>query len=210
VLATLPDSARRRVPLRMRRQLPIVAVVALLAVAAALVVILVREGIDRTESGTGQGTAKPPAGNRVVSVKRTSASAFDPLGDDEEHNSEEPLVVDKDSGTKWSTETYQGGNLGKDGVGIYVDADPGVGAKSIEIETPDPGWTAEIRVADGKRPPAEIDGWQKAASGEVNRKRKRFKLNGDRHRYYLVWITDLGDGAERAVITDIALFAHRG
>ncbi len=209
ILATLPESARRHVPLRIRRPLPIVALVALIAVAVAIVAILAKEGIDRTESGTGQGTANPPAGNRVVSVKRTSASAFDPLGDDEEHTAEEPLAVDKDGGTAWSTESYQGGNLGKDGVGIYVDADPGVGARSIEIDTNETGWTAEIRVADGKKPPEDIGDWDKVAGGEVTKKRKRFKLNGDRHRYFLVWITDLGEGNERVSITDIALFAPR-
>ena len=78
---------------------------------------------------------------------------FDPAGDDEEHDGEAPLAVDKEPGTDWTTEGYSAGQLGKDGVGIYVDADPGVDARSIAIDTPDPGWKAEIRVADGDSPP---------------------------------------------------------
>jgi serine/threonine-protein kinase len=209
VLRTLPDSARRRLPLRMRRPLPIVAIIALLAVAAALTAVLLKEGVDRTQRGTGQGTVKPEPGTRVVSVKRTSAQDFDPLGDDEEHHSEAQLAVDKDPGTDWTTEGYTGDQLGKDGVGIYVDADPGVDARSIAIDTPDPGWKAEIRVAEGNKPPSGIDGWEKVAGGTVDKKRKRFKLDGKRHRYYLVWITGLAPGSERVKIAEITLFAPR-
>jgi serine/threonine-protein kinase len=209
VLRTLPDSARRRLPLRMRRRLPIVAIVAIIAAAAALGIVLLKEGVDRTQRGTGQGTVKPEPGTRVVSVKRTSAHDFDPAGDEEEHNGQVGLAVDKEPGTDWTTEGYSAGQLGKDGVGIYVDAEPGVDARSIAIDTPEPGWKAEIRVADGNSPPEEIAGWKKVAGGTVTGKRKRFKLNGDRHRYYLVWITALAPGEERVKISEITLFAPR-
>jgi serine/threonine-protein kinase len=142
-------------------------------------------------------------------VKRTSAEDFDPAGDGEEHSDEADRAVDKDSGTDWSTEGYTGGQLGKDGVGIYVDADPGVEARSIEIDTPDPGWTADVLVARGDSPPKEIGGWDKVAGGTIDSKRKRFRLDGDRHRYYLVWITALAPGAERVKISEITLFAPR-
>jgi serine/threonine-protein kinase len=193
----------------MRRPLPIVAVIALIGAAAALGVVLLKEGVDRTQRGTGQGTVKPEPGTRVVSVKRTSAQDFDPAGDDEEHSGEAPLAVDKEPGTDWTTEGYSGGQLGKDGVGIYVDAEPGVDARSIAIDTSDPGWEAEIRVADGNSPPKAIDGWEKVAGGTVDAKRKRFRLPGDRHRYYLVWITGLPPGEERVKIAEITLFAPR-
>jgi hypothetical protein len=186
-----------------------VAIIALLAATAVLTVVLIQQGVDRTERGTGQGTVKPEPGTRAVSVKRTSATAFDPAGDDEEHDGEAPLAVDKDPGTQWTTEGYRASNLGKEGVGIYVDADPGVGARSIAIDTPDPGWQAEIRVADGASPPKEISGWEKVAGGTVSGKRKRFRLKGERHRYYLVWITALAPGSERVKISEITLFAPR-
>ena len=110
--------------------------------------------MDRTERGTGQGKVKAPPGTKVVSVKRTSAQDFDPLGDDDEHADQAFLAVDKDPGTSWTTESYSGATLaGKKGVGLYVDAAPGVAATSIEIDTPKPGWQAEIHVApDGDAP----------------------------------------------------------
>ena len=210
VLRTLPESARRRLPLRMRRPLPIVAIVALIAAAVALGVVLLKEGVDRTQRGTGQGTVKPEPGTRVVSVKRTSAQDFDPAGDDEEHGAEAPLAVDKDPGTDWTTEGYSGADLGKEGVGIYVDADPGVDARSIAIDTPDPGWKAEIRVADGNEPAeGDLAAGRRSPAARSTGKRKRFRLNGDRHRYYLVWITGLAPGAERVKISEITLFAPR-
>jgi tRNA A-37 threonylcarbamoyl transferase component Bud32 len=211
VLRTLPEGARRQLPFRLRRRRTpmIVAFIVLVLVAIPTIYLLGREAAHRTTRGTGAGTVKPEPGTRVVSVKRTSATAFDPLGDEEEHDSETPLAVDKDPGTDWTTEGYTGGNLGKDGVGIYVDADPGVDARSIEIDTPEPGWTAEIRVTDGASPPKSLDGWTKVAGGTVDSKRKRFRLKGDRHRYYLVWITALAPGSERVKISEINLFAPR-
>jgi tRNA A-37 threonylcarbamoyl transferase component Bud32 len=212
VLRTLPEGTRRRLPLRLRRRKgPIIAIVVLLVLVAVPVVYLAaREGVDRTQRGTGTGTVKPEPGTRVVSVKRTSATDFDPLSTDkEEHHTETPNAVDKDPGTDWTTEGYTGGDLGKEGVGIYVDADPGVDARSIEIDTPEPGWTAEIRVADGASPPKDLGDWTKVAGGTVDAKRKRFHLKGDRHRYYLVWITALAPGAERVKISEITLFAPR-
>ena len=36
-----------------------------------------------------------------------------------------------------------------------------------------------------------------------------FRLDGKRHRYYLVWITGLAPGSERVKIAEITLFAPR-
>src|SRR6185312_4693565 len=80
VIATLPESARRRLPFRLRRKVPIFAVIGVLLLGGAVAAVLLLQGVERTQRGTGEGTVKPPAGNRVVSVKRTSAQDFDPLG----------------------------------------------------------------------------------------------------------------------------------
>src|SRR5271165_1775112 len=60
-------------------------------------------------------------------------------------------VVDSDPNTTWSTEQYYEGNLKKPGgvgLGLYLDAAPGVAGKAIEIETPTPGFAAQVYVAD--------------------------------------------------------------
>jgi eukaryotic-like serine/threonine-protein kinase len=174
-------------------------------------VLLLKETVDRTQRGTGQGTIEAPAGERVVSVGSTSASDYDPLGDDDEHPERAPFAVDREPGTTWTTETYSSGLEGsnKTGVGIYVDAKPGVEAVRMEIQSPDTGWQAEIFGATGNRVPESIDeGWSRLGGGVVRSDHQRFRLaaSGERYRYYLVWITALAEAVPRVEIDEIALF----
>ena len=184
--------------------------VLLLVVGVSLVVLLLKEGVDRAERGTGSGSIEAPAGEKVVSVASTSARDYDPLGDDEEHPERAPLVVDRQPDTTWTTESYSSGLEGanKAGVGIYLDAKPGVEAVRMEIQSPEQGWRAEIFGASGTRVPESIEaGWERLGGGEVRSDHQRFRLaaSGERYRYYLVWITELPPGAGRVEIGEIAL-----
>jgi eukaryotic-like serine/threonine-protein kinase len=210
VLRTLPPETRRRLPFRLRHPLPVLGVIAVLAAAAVIVTLLALEAEDRAQRGTGPGKIEAPAGESVVSVARTSAEDYDPQGDQAEHSDEAPLVVDREPGTTWSTETYSDGieGAGKEGVGIYVDAKPGVEAVRMEIQTTEPGWTAEIYGANGDAVPPDIDtGWTRIGDVNMRRDRQRFRINeqGESFRYYLVWITSLPE-SQRAEISEIALF----
>jgi serine/threonine-protein kinase len=213
VLRTLPASAQRRVPWRLRvaKRAAIVAMLGVVAVALVLVLVL-GEAAQRVERGTGAPRAKPPAGNRTVSVKRSSAHDYDPAGDDTEHADEAPRAVDGDPGTAWSTETYSdhmiAGAAGpKDGVGLYVDAKPQVEATSILIQTPEAGWKADVYAAPKGEVPEDISGWTKVGGGTVDKKKKRFTLDtgGEPYRYYLVWITELPPDADNVRISDVSL-----
>jgi serine/threonine-protein kinase len=211
VLRTLPPSTRRRLPFRLRHPLPILGVIGLFAVLVAIVALLLKEGVDRTQKGTGSGTNTAPVGEQVVSLARASATDYDPLGDDEEHHSQAPLVVDRDRGTSWTTEGYSSGLEGanKPGVGIYLDAKPSVDAVRMEIQSADPGWKAEIYGAPGDRVPETItSGWTKLGGGTVKSDRQRFQLDsqGKRYRYYLVWITALPPSSTRVEISELFLF----
>jgi tRNA A-37 threonylcarbamoyl transferase component Bud32 len=211
VLRTLPPQARRRLPFRMRHPLPVLGTVLLLAVCAVVLVLLLKEGVDRAQRGTGAGDIEAPAGEQVVSVGSTSANDYDPLGDDEEHPELAARVVDRDPGTRWTTESYSSGLEGanKAGAGIYVDAKPGVEAVRMEIQSPETGWRAEIFGATGSRVPESIDaGWARLGGGGVRSDHQRFRLaaSGERYRYYLVWITELPPTSQRVEISEIALF----
>jgi tRNA A-37 threonylcarbamoyl transferase component Bud32 len=213
VIATLPASTRRRLPFRLRRRVPVFAVVGVLLLGGAVAAALLFQGVERTQRGTGAGTGKPPAGTKVVSVRRTSAQDFDPIGGDDEHAEQAHLAVDRSPDTSWTTESYSGGTLaGKAGVGLYIDAAPSVDATQIEIDTPKTGWQAEIQVApDGDAPtaaPGKTNDWKKVGGGTVRRRQQRFTLRtgGKRYRYYLVWITKLPPGQERVEISEVTLF----
>jgi tRNA A-37 threonylcarbamoyl transferase component Bud32 len=216
VLRTLPADARRRLPLRLRLRVPVLLLILMLAVAGTVLYLLLDEAADRAQRGTGTGGTKAAPGERIVSVKRTSANDYDPLGDGEEHADEAFRAVDQDSGTSWTTEQYSGNVLnkptGEPGVGLYVDAEPSVNGKSLEIQTPEPGWTMEI-YASRSRPTDEwpSDIWTPLADGTVEREKQSFKLDtGDRqYRYYLVWITALPPGENQVEITQLTLSAPR-
>ncbi len=167
----------------------------------------------RVEKGTGTGRLEEqtPTGTKVVSVRRASAHAFDPLGDGTEHSDAASRSVDRDEATAWSTESYQDGleGAGKTGVGLYIDAKPKVNAVALQIDTPEPGWKATIYAAPpGPAPDSFPEGWTKVGGGTVSSKSKRFPLDtgGTAYRYYLVWITKLAPDAESAEISEIRLF----
>jgi eukaryotic-like serine/threonine-protein kinase len=209
VLRTLPGETRRRLPLRLRWQIPLLAIVAVGAALSGIIYFGLQEAADRAERGTGPGRIEAPQGQKVVSVGGASAMDYDPLGGDGEHPAEVNRVVDRQPGTVWSTESYDGGTLNnKDGVGIYLDAKPRVEAVAIAIETPKPGWRAEF-YGSSTTPPESwpSDAWQPLGEGTVRKREQRFEIDteGKAYRYYLVWITALPEGDQRVEIDELAL-----
>jgi serine/threonine-protein kinase len=215
VIRTLPASAKRRLPLRLRNRKNAIAgfVLGVLVIAAILTLVLI-EGANRIESGTGAPQAKAPTGTRSVSVPRGSAVAYDPFGDEVEHSDEAARAVDNDPATVWTTEEYSDhvitGSAGpKEGVGLYVDAKPDVAASAMRILTPKPGWTATIYAAPAGAAPETLDEWTEVGGGEVAKNKQNFALdtNGTRYRYYLVWITELPpEPDDRVEIGEVALY----
>ena len=206
VIRTLPPRARRRLPFRLRHP----GVLAVLALAAAGVAVAVLVGLsEQTHRGTGTvDHVKQPPGLMQVGLAQDSATDYDPYGTGSkgEHTAERNFVVDRDPSTFWSTETYRGGLGNKPGVGIYIDASPGVAARALQVTTPDPGWTAAVYAVD-HGPPQDISGWTLVSPARtVTERDQRFDLNAGGHafRYYLLWITKLPQG--QAKVSEIYLF----
>jgi eukaryotic-like serine/threonine-protein kinase len=210
VLRTLPSRARRRLPLRMRH--PVRLVVALLLVGAAVAVALILAA-DRAERGA-QGTRNIPTPQNTdlipISLGQSNAKDYDPLGDNKsEHPREAKLVVDGETSTQWTTETYEGNTLGtKAGVGIYVVADPTVAARQMQVVSPTKGWSGAVYVAEAGPPPTSIEGWTRVGDIKSAKPSTRLKLDtaGNRFRYYLVWITKLPPEADKVEISEIRLW----
>ena len=61
---------------------------------------------------------------------------------------------------------------------------PSVDAVRVEIQSPKPGWKADIYGANGSHAPESIDaGWTKLAGGTVRSDHQRFKLDTGGKRY---------------------------
>ena len=207
VLRSLSPRARRRLPLRMRVK-PAAAVAFLLLVVAGVAAILIFAR-DHTERGTRPPTVKTPPGLKAVNLTTKAAHDYDPDGDGKEHSDQTIAATDDDSSSAWTTETYESDDLQKPGVGLYVDANPGVAARKLAIHTSTPGWSGEIYVAK-TGPPSKLPsaGWTRLANLADVKRRTDVSLDtaGNRFRYYLVWITKLPPGGSKVSITDLALF----
>jgi serine/threonine-protein kinase len=214
VIRTLPDSAQRRVPLRVRR--PAWIAVAALLIAAAVAVGIVLLG-DNTERGTGTAPGRPvhDASGRAlqqIGLRQNAARDYDPVGDGGdgvEHSTKTSLAVDNNPSTYWSTETYNDGALGKTGVGLAIDVTPGVVLKQMVVHTPTPGFSAEVYVTDGNVPPNITDpGWTKVATvpSVAARQTIRLDTHGRRSTHALLWITRLPPNATSVQISEIQLY----
>ncbi len=213
VLRTLPAPARRRLPWRMRHPARWLGSLALLAGLVALALALLAGNTHR---------GVPPdvdaqSGLTPVPLEQTSASDYNPYGNEPEHPTEVANVVDGDPETAWSTEHYREDTFGhKPGTGIYIDAAPGLRARAIEVQTPTPGFTAAVYAA--KRFAAHLPyedsasltarGWVALVAPRTVGAQSTIRLNtaGAVYRYYLLWITHLPANSETAAISGLTLF----
>jgi len=194
VFRALPDHTQQRLPLRTRfSKLARVLGLTVTALAVAAGVFFALSRAERGTGGNGSNQSKP-AGLTAVSLGQKAASDFDPLGGDGEHSEQVNFVLDGDPNTTWSTERYDQGALNKDGVGIAVDAKPGVAARALDVSSSSTGWRAEIYGAKGDLPQtAPPTGWTQLTGEELVANDQRFTLDtaGQKFRHYLVWITKI-------------------
>jgi eukaryotic-like serine/threonine-protein kinase len=147
VLRTLHAPARRLLPWRTRH--PARWAISLLALVAVVAVVLVA-ALSHTHSGTGVAPdIRSAAGTTPVVLGQTAASSYNPFGTGPEHAGDVASTIDGDPNTSWSTEHYLNDQLDKAGLGVALDATPGVVARAIEIQTPSPGFTAAIYGSTG-------------------------------------------------------------
>jgi serine/threonine-protein kinase len=218
VLRTLPGRARRRLPLRLRHPIGLFAGVALVALIIAGVAVL---AASRTHRGNSPPPNIKPRGQEVaVRLGQAAAHDYNPFGDTPENPQQVQFAIDGDPTTVWNTETYVGNTLNnKPGVGFYVDAAPRVPADAAVIQTPTPGFGAQIWAADHfksypqgplgpQSPLLDHRGWVKVADLPSVRDGQRAPLDtaGQPFRYYLLWITSLPPGQHRVQIAEFTLF----
>ncbi len=176
-----PARVRPRRSVRLRGRRPAALAVALLvaaAAAAALVFWLTRGHSPST-----------PGGGGGVAVKVEAVRSYDPYGNNRiENPSLVPYATDGNASTYWSTELYYDRTLGKPGVGIVLDAGSSLRLQTLTVVSTTPGYTAIIEAGNLEGGPFTDDSGSQRAGRTTT-----FRLNGAQARYYLLWITNLGN-----------------
>jgi serine/threonine-protein kinase len=206
VLRSLPDdTAEFGVLNRMRHPRRALLATLLAGLIAAAGVVFV---VTRAERGsTGGADVRGVPGLTAVKLDTSGAGDFDPPpGDGIEHPEEVRLAIDGNVATRWETETYTVGDLQKPGVGIVIEPRAPVSARALDVVTPIPGWTAEVYAADERA--EDLTGWGKriGSAPEVD-EQQRIALDsaGQEFSYYLLWITALPEGEQKAAISELTL-----
>ena len=159
--------------------------------------VLVEEFVEGLEVEVGV------LGNRVPAPIASLPGAIDTLGHDwydfaSKYDAdgmqlvippELPQATDGDAGTFWYTEHYTGG-LGKPGVGLVLDAGRAKAVKSITVQSATPGFTAEILAGNTLSSTMKVDSTSQRVGSSTT-----YTLRGATARYYVLWITNLGQNA---------------
>jgi len=172
-----PPRRRRQSP-RRRRRLgvwpAVLAGVVLAAIAGGVIGALTLGG-----GGGGSSNAPRPSGP----VRFASAEAYDPQGDNQEHDEDVHNAIDSDPATFWETEHYR--SFDKEGVGLALEASRPVSPKTLTVTTDTPGFTAEIRAGDSASAATRV------AGPKTTSEKTTFQLSRG-GRWFVIWITDLG------------------
>jgi serine/threonine protein kinase len=204
VLRSLPGDTADFAPGRLRH--PRRALILSLLVLAAVGGTIAYFATSRTEKGAGDPVTPSAPGLSEVELGSEAASDYDPAGDGEESPEAAGFAIDGNRTTAWDTEQYQGSlsDLGKAGVGLYVDADSPVAARQLDLVTSTPGFRAAVYAANTV--PGRIGGWTRVSRPVRVRQDQKIPLDtrGRRYGNYLVWITELPEDG-KADIRELSL-----
>jgi serine/threonine-protein kinase len=150
-------------------------------------------GPDTTETTEGGGETAAP-----TEVVVTTATPFDPEIGDGENDDVAPRAIDDDPATAWATSTYASSDFGglKDGLGLILTLDQAAALATLTVNSPTPGWTADVYVADSAAP--DLAGWgEPVATGQTfGDGDTTVDLAGASGSEVLIWITALPQEAK--------------
>lgn len=147
-----------------------------------------------TSTTTSTTTTLPP----FTDGKRTAA--FDPFGDNEEHDEAASRPFDGDPGTFWFTEKYKNRTFGqlKEGVGIIVEFENLQALDQLRILTNRSDWS--VKIYEAETPSGDLGGWNEPI-GEFSNlgTDETLDLPDISVTSVLVWVTDLGLAVDQSV-----------
>jgi eukaryotic-like serine/threonine-protein kinase len=194
--ATMIIPSRARPP-KHRRSISrwpiVIGVLALLAIAAIVIGLLAVGGSNDSNN--------TPAANTRVQL--AGIRAYDPYGDNSEHDAAAGNTTDGDPATYWTTETYNDApSLGKPGVGVVLDAGTVTQLKRLVVITDTPGFTAQIQATntEGSKP-------MPVSAAKVVDGTTTFEVTeSEPKRYYVVWITKLPPDSHFARVNEVRAY----
>jgi serine/threonine protein kinase len=145
------------------------------------------------DDGT-RGTAAAPSNTtRGDAIRGVEGTAYDPLGDGEEHDDEASNALDGDRATAWETDRYNSPNLGglKEGVGFVLTLESPEQARQLNLNLTAAGADLSIFATNSSAIPDTIAGWRRLATVPDAGTQANVKLGGGPQRHYLLWFTDL-------------------
>jgi hypothetical protein len=113
-------------------------------------------------------------------------------GSPDTHADTASAATDGDPSTYWYTQTYNSAQFGglMTALGLVLDAGSPVTLTSLTVQTPTPGFTAEIRAGSSQSGPfSPVSSSQTVAGNSAT-----FAVHGAAAQYYVVWITSLPPG----------------
>lgn len=181
------------------RTVGVVVVTLILAVALVAFGILGPPGNGEDDEAAAEAVPVAPAG----------IESFDPDGDGAENPGQVAGAVDGDPSTAWTTDRYNSrrfGNL-KPGLGLVLTLPGARVMHSMEIDTAEGGWTAQIYGASSAA--ASLPGWGEPIAGVAEAgASESFDLQGRTVGAVLIWFTDLGSRTDRLAVSEIRLRAN--
>lgn len=184
---------------RVDRTVGIVVVTLIVAVILVAVGVIGPPGSDRGNGAAGDAVPVAPA----------SVASFDPEGDGAENPGEVGAAVDGNPATAWTTDRYKSrrfGNL-KPGLGLVFTLPAERSLHSLQIDTAEGGWAAQIHGAAA--PAASLAEWGEAiAQVSEAGASESFDLQGRTVGAVLIWFTDLGGNTNRLTVSEVRLLAR--
>ncbi len=189
-----------------------------LLLLAALVIAVVGIGIDTDPDSpflfpatpqelpaTGEVSAPeptpPPAAPSASPIVPITATSFDPFGDNgSEHESDIPLLHDRDPATAWRTERYFSPLQAiKPGVGVLLS--PTGPVRSMAVEG-----TAETRyeIAWAAQPSGDLTTWEVVETGTLETGATSFQLPERSGGVWLLWLIDLPEQESGVFFAEIS------
>jgi serine/threonine protein kinase len=175
-----PARPRRTRRQRERRRSPVG--IALIVLLAAL---LVAGGAYLLLSNESAKKALHVASAPSKPVQLQGLTAYDPEGDNSEHDDDAAGATDRNPSTAWTTEEYQPGGFTKTGVGLVLRAPRRVALGKMTVNGTGTPFTAVIEGSDSPDAGYVTVSDRKDVAGSTT---FSIDTNGQSYRYYMVWL----------------------